>query len=80
MQLIKLQDAFAQLEVAVEERYTLADGFNKVVVHTHWNVISREGTFTAGTIFVLHCVKNVSFHLRRQRRCNSIALLQERPM
>src|ERR1700693_9974 len=77
MQFIKLQDAFAQLEVAAEEGDMLADGLNQVLVNTDRDVVPRKGMFTTGVILALGHVKHVSFHLRRQRRCNSVALLQE---
>ncbi len=77
MQFIELQDAFAQLEVAVEEGDMLADGLNQVIVNTNRDVVPRKGVFTTGVILALCHVEHVSFHLRRQRRCNCIALLQE---
>ena len=75
-----MQDTFAQLEVAVEQRNVLTYRLDQIVIYTDRDIVTSEGVLPARTIVVLGRVKDVRLHLRCQRRCNGIALLQERAM
>ncbi len=64
MQLVELQDALAQLQVAVKQRNMLTDGFNQVIIDAGRDIVLCKGVFPAGWISALLCVEDVGFHLR----------------